>query len=183
MSLAVASRYARALVDLVSDPRHALDADEVVKQLEAFDKALAESSDLRTILLSPAITAAKKRGIVARLAELAGVSRLVRNFLFVLIDHRRVNLLGDIRVAVQALLDERLGIVRAQVTSAIPLEDRQRAELTAQLERLTGKSVRCDFSTDASLLGGVIAKIGSTTYDGSVRGQLRALRRQLVAEA
>jgi F-type H+-transporting ATPase subunit delta len=88
-------------------------------------------------------------------------------------------MLGEIRQAFRAVVDERMGAVEAGVASARELTGEQGDRVTARLSRLTGKRVRCKFSVDESLIGGMVARIGSTIYDGSVRGQLEALRRRL----
>ena len=97
------------------------------------------------------------------------------------IDHRRVAEFGSIVEAFETLLDERLGFVRADVSSAHALTDPQRASLEAQLSRLSGRTAKVKFSTDPALLAGVVARVGSVVYDGSVRGQLERLRVKLVS--
>ncbi|HXG33663.1 MAG TPA: ATP synthase F1 subunit delta [Bryobacteraceae bacterium] len=179
MARAVASRYARALADLVFDPSKGLDPQTAAAQLDLFQEVLGASPELRIALLSPAVAPARKRAVVARLAEQLGMARLIRNFLYVLIDHRRTPLLGEIRDAFQAVVDERQGIRRADVVSARELGDSERKLVSDQLSRLTGKRVLCRFALDAGLIGGLTARIGSTIYDGSVRGQLEVLRRRL----
>jgi F-type H+-transporting ATPase subunit delta len=180
MSLAVASRYARALADAVLGPKSDTPPAAAAAQLGRFQEAVQQSPELRNVLLSPAVSAARKRNVVEQMAPAFELSRLVRNFLYVLIDHRRVPLLGEIRKAFEVELDARLGILRAQVSSAQPLNDGQRAAVEAQLSQLTGKQVRAQFDVNPQLLGGVSARIGSTVYDGSARGQLEALRQRLV---
>lgn len=176
---AVATRYARALVGLVTRPSARLDPHEILGQLEAFERALAASADLREVLLSPAVRAPDKRALVARLAATLGLADVVKRFLFVVIDHRRLALLPAIRESYEALVDERLGVVRVDVTSAQELSEAQRQALAAGLSRLTGKKARPRFDVEPELIGGVIARVGSTIYDGSVRGGLEALKRQL----
>lgn len=180
MALALASRYARALADLVLDPSAGMDPREAMTELQAFEMAVAGAPDLRSVLLSPAVSPGRKRTLIERLSGMLGTSPLLRNFLCVVINHRRITLLHEIREALQMLLDERLGLARADVGSARELTGEQRSSVEAQLARLTGKRVRCRFSVEESLLGGVTARIGSTIYDGSVRGQLERLRRRLV---
>ena len=182
MPLAVAARYARALVEVVVKPGSGLDAQQARAQLRNFEAVVRQSAELRTVLLSPAVQASRKRAVVSRLAESLGVSRPIRNFLCVVIDHRRIAVLEEIREAFEQLLDERTGVVRADVASAQELSEPQRSEIADVLGRLTGKGVRMEFSVDAGLLGGVKARIGSTIYDGSVRGRMKELRRQLVSE-
>jgi F-type H+-transporting ATPase subunit delta len=179
MSLAAATRYARALADLALDPKSGLAPDLAVAQLDSFQQLLDASAELRNVLATPAVSAAKKRAAVGRLGGVLGIHRLIRSFLNVLIGHRRTGLFGEIRQAFSAELDARLGIVRAQVSAALSLSDAQRAALESSIAGLTGQQVHCSYTVDPALLGGVAVKMGSKYYDGSVRGQLDALRRRL----
>jgi F-type H+-transporting ATPase subunit delta len=181
MPQAVASRYANALVDAVQSASPPLDPRQAASELKSFEEILDGPSELRNILLSPAVPAARKRAVVKKFAEMIPLSGLVRNFIYVVIDHRRIPILGEIREAFELIVDERLGLVRAEVKSAAELADPQRNALQAELSRLTGKQVKCNYSVDPELLGGVMARIGSTIYDGSVRAQLNSLRQRLVA--
>jgi F-type H+-transporting ATPase subunit delta len=178
-SPAVASRYANALVDVVLDPKSQTPPEQVTRELRAFEAVLTASDELRNALASPSVPTARKKAVLARLADQLGLGRIVRNFLFVLNSHRRMDALSAVVESFEVLLDERLGFSRANVTSARELDPGQRAELEAQLTKLTGRRMRLKFTTDASLIGGLIARIGSTVYDGSLRGQLAALGRQL----
>jgi F-type H+-transporting ATPase subunit delta len=182
MSLALASRYARALVDVVLAPGSGVEAETALSQVRAFAGLVAESAELRTVLLSPAVAAPRKRAVVESLGRRVGISRPVRNFLFVVIDHRRIAHLPEMADALQTALDERLGRSSAQVSSASTLESRQQQTLEAELSRMTGKQVRCDYQVDPALLGGIAVRLGSTIYDGSVRGRLEALRQRMIAE-
>ena len=182
MSLAIANRYARALADAVLASGSTLEAPVAVEQLAGFAALLKESSDLRNVLMSPAVSAARKRAVVSKLGETLGIHKLIHNFLFVVIDHRRIRQFAEISSAFQLAIDERLGRVRAQVSSAAPLGEAEQSSLQAKLAQMTGKQVRCEFQVDPSLLGGASVRIGSTIYDGSVRGQLGALRHRLAAQ-
>jgi F-type H+-transporting ATPase subunit delta len=180
MPHAVSMRYARALADAVLDPKSGLEAGRAWQELRSFAELVRDNAELRNVLMSPAVSPARKRAVVSRFAGILSASRLVRNFLFVLIDRRRIALLDEVVDAFEAEIDARLGIVRAQVISAAPLDEPQRAEMQAALGRLAGKQVRANFDVDPALIGGAVARIGSTIYDGSVRGQLDALRTRLV---
>jgi F-type H+-transporting ATPase subunit delta len=180
MSLAVANRYARAFTDLVLAPNSGIGAGAAIEQIRSFEELVESSTELRNVLLSPAVPPARKRAVIGRFAESAGLARPVRNFLYVVVDRRRISLLPQIRQACQALLDERMGILRTSVMSARPIDAAQQGKLQGELAGLTGKQVRCEYSVDEDLLGGLVARIGSTVYDGSVRGQLDALRRKLL---
>ena len=177
MSLAIASRFARALAEILSNSDA---ADDAVVKLQAFRDLQESSPELKNILVSPAVPARKKRSAVARFADQLGFSPVLKNFMYVLIDHRRTAMLGEILVSLQGQLDERRGIIRANVQSARPLDDGQRSEVEAALGRATGKQVFGQYAVDEALIGGLVARVGSLVYDGSVRGQLQAMRSRLV---
>ena len=179
---AVATRYANALADVVTAASSELRPPEAAAELRTFQATLESSPDLHNALLTPAIPIARKRAVVTRIAGMLGLSRVTRNFLLVLIDHRRIADTAAIADAFELVLDERLGFARAEVSSAAELNERQRAELAAELERLTGKRIRARYAVDRSLIGGAVARIGSTVFDGSVRGQLATIGRRLSAE-
>jgi F-type H+-transporting ATPase subunit delta len=178
---AVATRYAKALADVTTSAA-GLQPDAALTQLRAFEGALAASHELQNALTTPAVPASRKRAVVARIADILKLSLIARNFLFVLIDHRRIALLGEILHSFELIVDERLGYARAEISSPRELKEAQRAAINAQLERLTGKRIRMRFAVDPALIGGVVARIGSTVYDGSVRGQLQTLGRRLSTE-
>lgn len=177
MLSAVSSRYARALVDVVTEPGSGIDADKATEQLRQVAAMIAASSDLKSALLSPAVSPSRKRAVVAKLIN---VHAKIRNFLYVVIDHRRVHELPSIVEAFEFLIDEHLGYVRADVSSASALTAAQQAALQAQLTRMARREAKVKFKTDPALVAGVVARIGSTVYDGSVKGQLERLRASLI---
>jgi F-type H+-transporting ATPase subunit delta len=181
MRSAISSRYAKALADAVLAPGSRTDPDKVLGELRAFKEIVDSSPELRNVLLSPAVPTARKRAVISRFASSLSLSTLVRNFLFVVIDRRRGDLLGEMAEAFEAALDERTGVVRTEVHSAVPLDQGQQAALGQQLSKLANRQVRCEFFVDPSLIGGVVARMGSTVYDGSVRTQLETLRERLTA--
>jgi F-type H+-transporting ATPase subunit delta len=178
---AVAARYANALADVVTAANSALQPQDAVKELRAFEDVLSQSHDLREVLHTPAIAGSRKKAVAGRLADLLQLSRISRNFLLVLIGHRRITLLAEIIQTFEIVLDERAGYIRAEISSARALGDAQRAQIGAEIEKLTGKRIRTAWSVDEALIGGVVAKVGSTVYDGSVRGSLESLGRRLSA--
>lgn len=182
MPLAVASRYAKAFVDLLFEGKAEPAPEAAVDQLRRFEESYSISAELRNILLSPAVTPARKRAVVARLGADLDLAKTVRNFLYVLIDRRRIGVLKEVRAAVETEIDRRRGVVRADIASARKLEEAQRAVMQAKLSELSGKQVIGRFRVDPDLLGGAVARIGSRIYDGSVRGQLETLRRRLAAD-
>ncbi len=179
---ALASRYASALVDVATDPKSGVDPQHLLGELRGFEEVFAGSPELRNALTSPSVPPARKRAVVGALGEKLGISRIARNFLFVLSDHRRIATLAEVLETFDLLLDERLGFTRAEITSARDLDQRQRDAVSHELERLTGRKVRMRFAVNGELLGGLVARIGSTVYDGSVRGQLQTLGKRLAAE-
>jgi F-type H+-transporting ATPase subunit delta len=175
----VATRYAKALVDVVAAPGSQVDPSVALTQLRSIEAVFAGSTDLRNALLSPAVSPSRKRAVVSSILGPLALHKQVLNFLFVVIDHRRVHEFSSITEAFEALLDERLGYVRADVTTARDLTPDQTAILETEISRVAGKKAKLKFSTDPALVAGVVARIGSTVYDGSVRGQLDRLRTKL----
>lgn len=170
----VASIYARAFADVVSDQH--LDADRSIAELQAIAALLSQSAELRRVWENPAIPAEQKRGLLDAIAKRQRMSQPVRNLAAVLIDHRRVQFLGRIVQQLEKELDARLGFAEADITSARDLGDGEKRALEAQVGKLTGKRVRARYGRDESLLGGAVLRIGSTIYDGSVKGQLEKMK-------
>ncbi len=181
MISAAASRYARVLADVVVDPASGKKPGEALEELRAVDSMISESAALKAALITPAIQGSRKKAALGDLMDEMAISKIIRNFLFVIVDHRRIPLLPEIVEGFELALDERLGFARADVTSAAALTSPQTSSLEAELTRLAGKGVRARYAVDDNLLGGVVARIGSTVYDGSLRGQLQVMRKELIA--
>ncbi len=177
---AVTSRYARAFVDVVMDDR--LDAGKIIQELRAIAANIHSSVELRRVWENPSIPGEQKRGLLDAIVAREGISRPVRNFIAVLIDHGRMRLIDEIIKDFERDLDSRLGFAEAQITTVRDLSDGERRTLEAQVEKLTGKKVRGSYRRDSSILGGAVVQIGSTIYDGSVRGQLQRIREELAAD-
>ena len=154
-----------------------------VSELHSFGALLASSGELHNALTTPSVPASRKRAVINRLGDLLSLSKITRNFLYVLVDKRRISILGEIVESFDLVVDERLGFARAHITSAAELNEQQRAEVTAELQKLTGKRLRSRYDVDPALIGGLVARIGSTVYDGSIRGQLHDLGLHLTEEA
>src|SRR6202030_733829 len=137
MPAAVASRYARALVDVARPPDAPVGPDRVREDLRGFEQALAASPELSIVLESPGISRPRKRAVIGRLVESLALSKVSRNFLFVLVDHRRTSNLSAILDAFEKLVDELLGKLRVEVASARGLDREQQAALTQRLEAMT----------------------------------------------
>jgi F-type H+-transporting ATPase subunit delta len=176
---AVATRYANALADVVTAGASAVPPAVAVAELQSFAAALEASAELRNALGTPAVPAGRKRAVIAQIAGILKLSAITRNFLFILVDHRRIAALPEIVRSFELIVDERLGFARAEVSSARELSEAQQRAVSSELERLTGKRLRARYALDETLLGGLVARIGSTVYDGSLRGQLRSLEHRL----
>jgi F-type H+-transporting ATPase subunit delta len=176
---AVSSRYARALADVIAEAN--LDASKAVAQLHSLVTAFEESRELREVWESPAIPVEQKHQVLDVLSAKIGVTdRPLRNFIAVLIDQDRISLLAEIAKLLEIELNSRGGRLDAEIISARELAPEQRSVLLAELSRMTGKIVLPRYATDAKLIGGVTVRVGSTIYDGSVRGQLQRIRQQLI---
>jgi F-type H+-transporting ATPase subunit delta len=180
---AVATRYAHALADVVTAGNSPLRADDAIAQLRAFEAVLRSSPALLNALTTPAVPVARKRAVVGRIGYVLELSQITRNFLYVLVDHRRITALSPIINSLELAVEERQGFGRAEVSSAAELGEEQKTSLRTQLERISGKRLRARYAVDHGLIGGVVARIGSTVYDGSVRGQLETLRHRMRADS
>jgi F-type H+-transporting ATPase subunit delta len=174
-----AARYARAFADVVLDAK--LNAAEVAQQLEDFAATLAASKDLKELLLNPSLPAQRRVAILDTVNSRVGCGPMVRNFLAVLIRHERLGALAEILEEFRLEMNRRLSISDAEVVTARPLEDQERTKLESQVTALAGNRVNATFREDKSLIGGAIVRIGSTIYDGSVRGRLQRLKERLVS--
>ncbi len=175
----LAQRYAAALVDVAIERKS---AEAFKTELAAFSGAYDISQDLRNFLATPAISRESKQGVIEKLAERIGVGQAVRNFLCVIADNRRMEDLDEIREAFELLLNEKLGIAEASVSSARELSAGEKEQLTQALVKMTGKRIVARYHLDEQLIGGAVVRIGSTIYDGSVREQLNRLRTRLETE-
>ncbi|MFL6298980.1 MAG: ATP synthase F1 subunit delta [Terriglobales bacterium] len=175
---AVTARYARAFADVVFEQK--LDAQKIEAEVRAMEAAINESPALRHTWDNPAVPTASKYKVLDAIIAVIGGSRVTRNFFALLIERRRITALKQIREQFEAEINERLGIADADVTSVRALGDDEKRALEAQVAKITGKKIRATYSTDKSVLGGSVVKVGSTVYDGSVRGQLERLKQQLI---
>lgn len=176
---ALAHQYAAALADVALERQR---TEKFQEELVSICKIYEESADLRHFLTSPAVDAAAKRELIERLSVPLRLSAELKNFLFVVIQNRRTQLLEEIRTAFVSELHARLGVAEAKVTSARELSREEKQQLVRALENLTGKKVQATYGLDENLLGGTVVQIGSTVYDGSVRERLNRLRARLESE-
>jgi F-type H+-transporting ATPase subunit delta len=174
---AVAGRYARAFAEVAAAQK--LDTDKTAGELDDLAAMISENHELRNIFQNPAVDHKQKLALLDAIITKSGGSKILRNFMAVLIDHHRIGQMKEIARMFRSELDDRMGIADAQVSSARELGATERKGLERQLATVTGKKVRASYSEDASLLGGAIVRMGSTIYDGSVRGQLEKIKQQI----
>ena len=173
-----APRYARAFAEVAESAK--LNPAAAQQQMRGFAETLAGSGELREFLENPSIEMAKKLKVLDAIAGRIGIYPQVRNFIAVILEHHRLNELEEILTQYRELVDAHAGAVEARITSSRPLNGEDRLKLEAQIAKLAGARVRASYAEDASLLGGAVVEIGSTIYDGSVRGQLQQLKQRLV---
>lgn len=173
----IARRYASALAD-VAIARN--EAREVQEELNGWQSMIATSYELRQVVESPAIALGEKRKVLGKLIDRITPRPTTANFIQVLLQNHRLGQLAEINERFAQILDERAGVVAATVTTARPMDEVSQESLRAGLEVLTGRKVRLSFETDDDLIGGLVARIGSTVYDGSVRNQLQQAKERLI---
>jgi F-type H+-transporting ATPase subunit delta len=169
----VARRYAQALLELGVEQG---DLDRVVQDLATLAGAWESSADLRNAIENPLVSHAAKRAVVSDLTDRIGAATTTRQAVLLLVDRRRAKTLPLVARILRELADARQGVIRAEVTTASPLSEAFYARLQAQLERMTGKRVAIDRSTDPSLIAGVVTRLGDRIIDGSLRTRLQSLR-------
>ncbi|HEY4180428.1 MAG TPA: ATP synthase F1 subunit delta [Kofleriaceae bacterium] len=172
----LARRYAKAIFEIGSQSSS---LDQIGSNLKSLAAAMKDSAELQTLLANPAIRRADRRKVIDALLTRVMATQAVKNLVYLLLDGERLYALPDISREVTHMIEAKAGRVSAEVTSAKPLDPAQLSQITAALEKLSGKKVDVVRKEDPSLLGGVVAKVGDTVYDGSLRTQLRAIREEL----
>ena len=174
----IARRYAEAMADVAI--AHNI-VDQVDGELRAFAGMLRESRELADVFASPVLPQADKGKVLEALIARARPGAYTANLLRAMLGNHRLPLVPDVYEQYRRLINERRGVVVAEVTSAQPLAPQEQAQLSQRLQAMTGKQVEFQFKTDAALIGGVITRIGSVVYDGSVRTQLQEIEQRLKA--
>lgn len=173
----IARRYASALADVVLKNG---DVEIVKTELTAWNEMMASNGELLEAFRNPAIAHHNKEKVLESLLEKAKPSKTTANFLRVLLRNHRLTDLGEINARFESVLADRRGEVTAEVISARPLGESERTEIKTNLEKLTGKRVKLNFATNENMIGGVVTRVGSTIYDGSVKTQLENLKQQMI---
>src|SRR5579859_4753226 len=173
------SHYVRAFADVVTSGK--LDAAAIDRQLGDFLATWDGSGELREVFQNPAIAAEQKVAVIDKLNAKLGMDRALRNFLAILVNNDRIAHVHEIAEAFRRELKERQGIRHAEIVTARELNEQERNSLLAGVGQLAGTKIQASFKLDQSILGGTVVRIGSTVYDGSVRGRLERLREALIS--
>jgi F-type H+-transporting ATPase subunit delta len=176
---AFVARYASAFADVVTEAK--LPTANIDRQLADFLATWNGSAELRAFFVNPALPAKQKVEILDKLNAKLGMQKELRNLIAVLIDNDRIGHVSEVAAAYRSILQERLGIHPAEIVTARELSQEERNILVAQVGKLAGGRVDANFVLDKSLLGGAVVRIGSTVYDGSVRGRLERLKETLMS--
>jgi F-type H+-transporting ATPase subunit delta len=175
---AFVSHYARALADVVAAAK--LDTKSIDQRLSDFLATWDGSKELREVFENPAVAVEQKVAILDKMNAKLGMQRELRNFIAVLLKNDRIAHVHEVAEAYRAELEERQGIRQAEIVTARELGEQERASLLAGVGKMAGAKIQASFKLDKSILGGAIVRVGSTVYDGSVKGRLERLREELV---
>jgi F-type H+-transporting ATPase subunit delta len=173
----IANRYARALADVLVERR---ETNEVMSELNVFEGLMSGHSQLRDVFASPVIAVERKRAVLNDLLARMSPRQTTANFLRLLVNNSRLHELDQILRALARELDSRMNIVSAEITTAREISEQEKAALQGRLKTATGKDVRLQFRTDPAIIGGVVTRIGSLVYDGSIKNQLAQMKQKLM---
>lgn len=175
----MARRYATALADVATERS---EARQVQEELSAWEMMMNANPMLLEVFSNPTIPYEQKRKVLTSLIERTRLRQTTANFLQVLLRNQRLTNLPEVNRRFAQVLDERSGVVSAEVTTARVVPEEQQEALRARLSAITGKQVRLSFTTDTELIGGIVTRIGSTIYDGSVRTQLQQVKQRMIGK-
>jgi F-type H+-transporting ATPase subunit delta len=175
-----ATRYARALIE-VALKEHA-DLARIETELAGFNQLLVTTPDLQKALLNPAVPAPRKRAAVLELVGHAKLTPVLAKLLVLMAERDRLVLLPELLNAYRDRLQTIQNVVRAEVTTALPLAPERTQQIENSLAKATGRTVHLSTRVDPAIVGGIVTKIGSTVYDGSVTNQLQRMRQRLLSE-
>jgi F-type H+-transporting ATPase subunit delta len=173
----VARRYATALLELGAESGQ---LEALVDELRRASEAYAGSAELRSTLADPLVPLAAKREIMVEVATRLNVGQTTKNALGLLVDRRRIQALPAIAQRLREMADDKRGMLRAEVSTAMPLPEEYFTQLQHQLERVTGRKIALDRKLDPTLICGVVARVGDTVYDGSLLARLRDIKESML---
>ncbi len=175
---ALVARYANAFLQVVTAAK--LDTTAIDGEFADFIATWDDSPELREFFRNPAVAAPQKVEFLDKLNARLGLQKELRNLLAVLIDNNRIGQVSEVAQAYRRLLQEQSGIRQAEIVTARELNEKERGALVEEIGKLAGARVDASFRLDPAILGGTVVRIGSTVYDGSVRGRLERLKEALI---
>ena len=175
----VARRYAKALLEIGHESGQ---GDALVIEITNAAETYEASAELRNAVENPLVPHPQKRAVVADVAQALGLGQTAKNLLALLVDRRRIKTLPYIARYLREMTDAKKGLLRAEVTTATPLNDAYYGRLQAQLEKMTGKRIAIDRRVDPSIIAGVVTRIGDRVFDGSVRSRLQSMKDVLLPQ-
>lgn len=177
-NLRVAKRYAKALIEIAEELEK---LDRITHDVQLIDSVIRSSRELQLFLKSPIIKEDKKKEIIQEIFTDSRVDPVTLKFMLLLIEKKRENLLHDIVKMYQELYDEKMGIVTAEVLTAVEISESEKKKVERKILELTGaKKVKAIYKVDPSIIGGIVIRIGDTVYDASIRRKVQLLREQLI---
>jgi F-type H+-transporting ATPase subunit delta len=179
-SQSISRRYAVALADVLVEIGQ---QRTIQNELISWEQMISSNSQLREVFANPTIPYEQKRAVLNELIKRTGIQQTTANFLQILLKNQRLTALAEINSKLADVVDERAGAVAARVTTANPVNEETKRILSEKLSRFTGKAVRLSFAVDDSLIGGIVTRVGSTVYDGSIRTQLDEMEKALAGQA
>jgi F-type H+-transporting ATPase subunit delta len=174
----VAERYARAILELADEAKQ---LSQITEEIHSVADAYSSSDDLRALTANPAIDPVARDGMLKELGARLALSPVALNAVRLMARRGRLSALPEVAEVLGRLADQKAGVLRATVTSAGPLSEDYYERLSAELEKRTGRRIVLERQQDPTLIGGVVTRIGDHTIDGSLKGRLAALQRQLLA--
>ena len=175
----ISKRYARAFFDIAGEEKK---LEQYYGELRQFSSVIGEHKDLGGFLANPIFEQESKKKVLEQIIGRLSLSPMTINFLKLLIDKKRIDVLPDIETCYRQLMDDALQKVRVTVKSAYPLSSQMQDFITSNLKKMTGREVEVTVEDDKNLLGGIVIGVGDTLYDGSIKNQLNNMR-NLLGEA
>jgi F-type H+-transporting ATPase subunit delta len=172
----IVRRYAEALADAAVARGQ---VEQIDSDVRAFVEVMRDSGELYALFASPIVSQRDKSQVLDAIINRTRPNHMTANLLRTMLSHYRLHYLGEMYEQFRRIINERAGVVIAEVTTAQPIGQAEQASLSRRLEEMTGKQVQFQFNTDPELIGGVVTRIGSVVYDGSVRTQLQEIKQQL----
>jgi len=175
----ISKRYARAFFEIAGEEKK---LEQYYNELSQFSSIVAENKDLGGFLANPIFDEEAKKKVLEKIIGKLSLSKMTINFLNLLIDKKRIDVLPDIETCYRQLMDETLQKVRVTLKTAFPLSGEMQDYITSNLKKMTGQAVEVTVESDKGLLGGILIGVGDTLYDGSIKNQLNNMR-NLLGEA